>query len=184
MKILLSASSRREALAAGAAFLLAVVPSPPPALAVGEELAAGGVTVRMFVNATSEIRSSSNVIAETPGGRYDRVVVVGAHLDSVPEGPGIGPKGISRRLALGHEPVERFEHEIHRIVAEGNVVITEHTETWCFHTDVDIAAASIPNFCCHSSKMSPGVRTQMAELITVVPNASCAKSCTPISLVL
>ena len=40
MKILLSATSRREALAAGAAFLLAFVPSPPPALAVGEELAA------------------------------------------------------------------------------------------------------------------------------------------------
>ena len=40
MKILLSTTSRREALAAGAAFLLAVVPSPPPALAVGEELAA------------------------------------------------------------------------------------------------------------------------------------------------
>jgi len=60
---------------------------------VGEELAAGGVTVRMFVNATSEIRSTSNVIAETPGGRDDRVVVVGAHLDSVPEGPGIQDNG-------------------------------------------------------------------------------------------
>jgi hypothetical protein len=30
-----------------------------------------------------------NMIAETPGGDPDRVVVVGAHLDSVPAGPGI-----------------------------------------------------------------------------------------------
>jgi Zn-dependent M28 family amino/carboxypeptidase len=60
---------------------------------VGVELAAGGVEVRLFVNATSEIRSTVNVIAETAGGRDDRVVVVGAHLDSVPEGPGIQDNG-------------------------------------------------------------------------------------------
>ena len=41
----------------------------------------------------SEIRSTVNVIAETQGGRDDRVVVVGAHLDSVPEGPGIQDNG-------------------------------------------------------------------------------------------
>jgi Zn-dependent M28 family amino/carboxypeptidase len=69
------------------------IPVVGAAFDVGEELAAGGVTVRMFVNATSEIRSTSNVIAETPGGRDDRVVVVGAHLDSVPEGPGIQDNG-------------------------------------------------------------------------------------------
>jgi Zn-dependent M28 family amino/carboxypeptidase len=61
--------------------------------AVGAELAAGDVTVRLFVNATSEIRSTVNVIADTPGGRDDRVVVVGAHLDSVPDGPGINDNG-------------------------------------------------------------------------------------------
>jgi Zn-dependent M28 family amino/carboxypeptidase len=60
---------------------------------VGEELAAGEVMVRMFVNAESEFRLTSNVIADTPGGRDDRVVVVGAHLDSVPAGPGIQDNG-------------------------------------------------------------------------------------------
>ena len=35
----------------------------------------------------------SNVIADTPGGREDRTVVVGAHLDSVAEGPGINDNG-------------------------------------------------------------------------------------------
>jgi Zn-dependent M28 family amino/carboxypeptidase len=80
---------------------------------VGVELAAGGVEVRMFVNATSEIRSTSNVIAETPGGRDDRVVVVGAHLDSVDSGPGVQDNGsgsaaileVARQMAaLGIEP--------------------------------------------------------------------------------
>ena len=71
----------------------ATVPVVGAAFDVGVELADGGVEVRMFVNATSEIRSTSNVIAETPGGRDDRVVVVGAHLDSVPEGPGIQDNG-------------------------------------------------------------------------------------------
>jgi acetylornithine deacetylase/succinyl-diaminopimelate desuccinylase-like protein len=31
---------------------------------------------------------SFNIIAETKRGRDDRVVVAGAHIDSVPEGPG------------------------------------------------------------------------------------------------
>lgn len=71
----------------------ATVPVVGAAFDVGVELAAGGVTVRMFVEADSELRISSNVIAETPGGRERRVVVVGAHLDSVPEGPGIQDNG-------------------------------------------------------------------------------------------
>ena len=33
------------------------------------------------------------MIADLPGGRTDRTVVVGAHLDSVPEGPGINDDG-------------------------------------------------------------------------------------------
>jgi limonene-1,2-epoxide hydrolase len=52
----------------------------------------------------------------------------------VPGTAAVGPAAVSRRLRIGHEPVERFEHEILRIVAEGDTVITEHAETWCFHT--------------------------------------------------
>jgi hypothetical protein len=40
-----------------------------------------------------ETRSTTNVIAETPGGRDDRAVVVGAHPDSVVQGPGIQDNG-------------------------------------------------------------------------------------------
>jgi Zn-dependent M28 family amino/carboxypeptidase len=49
--------------------------------------------VSLDVETISEIRSTSNVIAETAGGREDRVVVVGAHLDSVEQGPGIQDNG-------------------------------------------------------------------------------------------
>lgn len=54
----------------------------------GEELARGA-TVRVSVSTISENRETANVISDTPTGRSDRTVVVGAHLDSVPEGPGI-----------------------------------------------------------------------------------------------
>jgi limonene-1,2-epoxide hydrolase len=45
-----------------------------------------------------------------------------------------GPAAITRRLRIGHEPVERHEHHIERIIAEDNCVITEHREDWYFHT--------------------------------------------------
>lgn len=49
--------------------------------------------LRLFANVLREEVITSNVIGETPGGRDDRVVVVGAHLDSVPEGPGVQDNG-------------------------------------------------------------------------------------------
>lgn len=55
---------------------------------------AGRVTVR--VAATTEIdleRETLNVIADSPRGKTDNVIVVGAHLDSVLEGPGINDNG-------------------------------------------------------------------------------------------
>lgn len=52
-----------------------------------------GLELHMIANVFREIVPTSNVIAETPGGRDDRVVVVGAHLDSVPQGPGIQDNG-------------------------------------------------------------------------------------------
>lgn len=36
-----------------------------------------------------ETKTTYNVVAETPGGRADNVVMLGSHLDSVPEGPGM-----------------------------------------------------------------------------------------------
>jgi Zn-dependent M28 family amino/carboxypeptidase len=52
-----------------------------------------GVTVHLKTDVIVEARTTKNVIAETAGGDPDRVVVVGAHLDSVTRGPGINDNG-------------------------------------------------------------------------------------------
>lgn len=45
-----------------------------------------------------------------------------------------GPANVVKRLRVGLDPVARFEHAIHRVVAEGDSVLVEHTETWHFET--------------------------------------------------
>jgi Zn-dependent M28 family amino/carboxypeptidase len=76
--------------------------------AVGQALysADSSVVAHVFSSTVSEVRTTSNVLAETPGGDPNKVVVVGGHLDSVPEGPGVVDNGsgtaalleIARRL--------------------------------------------------------------------------------------
>jgi Zn-dependent M28 family amino/carboxypeptidase len=62
--------------------------------ALGQELyGADGARVSLDVQTESEVRQTENVLADTPAGREDRTVVVGAHLDSVAEGPGINDNG-------------------------------------------------------------------------------------------
>ena len=53
----------------------------------------GEVIAHVQVTAESDTRTTSNVIAETPGGNPNKVVIAGAHLDSVPAGPGIVDNG-------------------------------------------------------------------------------------------
>jgi Iap family predicted aminopeptidase len=69
-----------------------------------------GTRVRLAVDAVSERRVTHNVIAETGAGSGDHVVVAGAHLDSVPAGPGINDNGsgvatlLEAAEALGPRP--------------------------------------------------------------------------------
>ncbi len=51
----------------------------------------GDATVKL--KAGVNVEQTSNVIAQTKTGSTDNVVMVGAHLDSVPEGPGINDNG-------------------------------------------------------------------------------------------
>ncbi|GGG55692.1 aminopeptidase [Kocuria dechangensis] len=60
--------------------------------AAGTALLAGG-TVTVTTQVISENRETYNVIAETASGDAGNTVVVGAHLDSVLEGPGINDNG-------------------------------------------------------------------------------------------
>jgi len=66
--------------------------------AIGDELASlleqGEVVIHLKTETLIELDvPTQNLIAETPTGRDDRVVMAGAHLDSVPEGPGIEDNG-------------------------------------------------------------------------------------------
>ena len=74
------------------------------------------VKVDGFVNAG---RADDNVIAETPGGRADRTVVVGGHLDSVYEGPGINDDGSGVSMMI--ETAEADGRARHRPAEQGAV---------------------------------------------------------------
>jgi Zn-dependent M28 family amino/carboxypeptidase len=73
------------------------IPVIGTSFAIGEELhnllASGAVTVHIKTSTISEIRQAANVLADTPGGDPNRVVVQGSHLDSVVPGPGINDNG-------------------------------------------------------------------------------------------
>lgn len=45
-----------------------------------------------------------------------------------------GPEEIILRLRLGIEPLSDYEHVPKHVVAEGDLVVTEHVEVWGFHT--------------------------------------------------
>jgi len=81
---------------------------------VGLSEADEGLTMRIALDIFRETRTTWNVLAELEGQRDDRVTLVGAHLDSVVEGPGINDNGsgsatileIAVEMAdLGIEPV-------------------------------------------------------------------------------
>jgi Zn-dependent M28 family amino/carboxypeptidase len=69
------------------------IPTVGTTFAVGQALAADPAT-RASVKVDAEVKDSTtfNILADTAG-RADRTVVVGAHLDSVAEGPGINDNG-------------------------------------------------------------------------------------------
>ena len=67
-----------------------------------------GVTLHVKVDGfVDQDVATNNVIADSPGGRSDRTVVVGGHLDSVYEGPGINDDGSGVSMML--ETAEQME---------------------------------------------------------------------------
>jgi Zn-dependent M28 family amino/carboxypeptidase len=84
-----------------------------PVVLVADRALAGdeaGDPVNVAVSASSGRRASRNVVADTPGGRGNAVVMAGAHLDSVSGGPGLNDNGsgvatlIEAAEAIGPEP--------------------------------------------------------------------------------
>ena len=66
----------------------------------GGAAARDGERVRLSVDAVTERGSTQNVIAESVG-PHGGVVMAGAHLDSVPGGPGINDNGSGVATLLG-----------------------------------------------------------------------------------
>jgi Zn-dependent M28 family amino/carboxypeptidase len=69
-----------------------------------------GSTVRISVEAETRREETENVIADTPRGSEERIVMAGGHLDSVAGGPGVNDNGsgvatlIEAAEAIGPEP--------------------------------------------------------------------------------
>jgi Zn-dependent M28 family amino/carboxypeptidase len=78
--------------------------------ASGERLRARPADTTIKLNAGVRTERTRNVIAQTKTGSTSNVVMVGAHLDSVPEGPGINDNGsgvaavLETALQLGSSP--------------------------------------------------------------------------------
>lgn len=75
-----------------------IEPSDIPAISVSYAIGANlyqtsNPVVQVNVNTTNEKRKTTNLIAETPTGNPNSVIMVGAHLDSVLTGPGINDNG-------------------------------------------------------------------------------------------
>ena len=73
------------------------------------DVQAGEVVVNVFADTETDLdATTSNIIADSPTGNSNKVVVVGAHLDSVLEGPGINDNGsgTSTILEIAEEMAE------------------------------------------------------------------------------
>lgn len=68
--------------------------------ALAAEMADGPVVVNLELRQLVEERETFNVLAETRTGRADNVVMLGAHLDSTQEGPGINDNGTGSAAIL------------------------------------------------------------------------------------
>ncbi|WP_448005511.1 M20/M25/M40 family metallo-hydrolase [Agromyces bauzanensis] len=81
------------------------IPVVGTSFAIGDELAtllaSGPVSIHLMTDTQIDLNvPTQNLIAETPTGRDDRVVMAGAHLDSVPDGPGIEDNGTGSAALL------------------------------------------------------------------------------------
>jgi Zn-dependent M28 family amino/carboxypeptidase len=107
-------------LIAGTLTTPATIPTLGVTYAVGAQLATtAGAVVRLDASLVSETRTTQNLIAETPEGRADNVVMAGAHLDSVPRGPGINDNGTGSatllELALKYAPLAHTVKPVNKV---------------------------------------------------------------------
>ncbi|WP_329522142.1 M28 family peptidase [Spirillospora sp. NBC_01491] len=80
--------------------LPAVAPTHRLGLGLVAAARRGGLRLRVRTDTRTSRKRTANVIAETGAGRADNVVLAGAHLDSVPAGPGINDNGTGAAALL------------------------------------------------------------------------------------
>ena len=51
-----------------------------------------------------------------------------------PDAGAFGPEQVAARIRLGIAPIDGYYHHLKLILAEGDMVITEHVEEWHWHT--------------------------------------------------
>ncbi len=94
------------------------IPAVGISYAEGERLAGeASPTGQVVVDAKSDRRVSNNILADTRSGNPDNVTIVGSHLDSVPEGPGINDNGSgsSFNLELARQIAKKKIRPVNRI---------------------------------------------------------------------
>ncbi len=74
-----------------------------------------GLTLHMMADVTREVTETYNVIAETRSGDPDNTVMVGAHLDSVIDGPGINDNGSGSAAILELALLMQRSHTANRV---------------------------------------------------------------------
>ena len=82
----------------------------------------------------------------TAGAVYEDVPIPAARV--------VGPAAIVRKLRIGFARVERHTHHLHRMVADDETVVTEHTEDWHFAPDHVVALPFVSVQVIESSKIS------------------------------
>jgi Zn-dependent M28 family amino/carboxypeptidase len=88
----------RQDLLAGDLGTPVAIPVVGVPFALGQSLQ--NATLALQVDALSELRTTADVLADLPGEDPSKVLVVGSHLDSVPEGPGINDNGSGSAAVL------------------------------------------------------------------------------------
>jgi len=142
------------------------IPTIMTSAAVGEALyadaQAGATSVHLVVDATTTPNTEVNVIADSRRGDRDRTVVVGAHLDSVEEGPGINDNGsgsstileIAEQAAqLNRDPRNRLRFAFWGAEEAGLVGSTAYVQELVENGDIEDVEANLnfdmvgsPNF--------------------------------------
>ncbi|MUL66387.1 amidohydrolase [Mycobacterium sp. CBMA 234] len=138
------APARSGTLGAKTAVQIPVVLIPK---AAGARLRSAPALATLKLDAGVRIQHTRNVIAQTKTGSVHDVVMVGAHLDSVPEGPGINDDGsgvaavLETALQLGSAPAinNAVRFAFWGAEEEGTIGSTRYVESLDFEALKDIA---------------------------------------------